>query len=67
MSSPGKLLLAKWACVCQEWPNQLETLISTSVGPGTAWAMIESRQQEQGCCCKQGTLRYEVCRHLDYV
>ena len=34
--------------------TELEALISASVRPGTARAMKESRQQEQGCSCMQG-------------
>ena len=67
-----KTLLAKQgqACVSQEWPNQLESLIS-SVGPRTVRASVremkESRRQEQGCSCMQGPVRDEVCRYVDYV
>ena len=41
--------------------------ISASMGPGTAQAMKESRQQEQGCSYMQGTVTYEVHWYVDYV
>ena len=64
-SEQEKSLLAKRACVSQGCPKLKANF--GFYGPRDNAGSEKLIQQEQDCSCMQGTVRYEVRWHVDYV